>query len=39
MTTRNIEILPFRPCRGALGFFSPDFTVKAAPISAQAELL
>ena len=23
---RNAEILPFRPCKGALGFFTPDYT-------------
>lgn len=26
----NIEPLPFRPCRGALGFFVPDFSPQAA---------
>jgi hypothetical protein len=26
---RNAKPLPFRPCRGMLGFFTPDFTVSA----------
>lgn len=31
---RNARLLPFRPCRGQLGFFEPDFApapTKAAP--------
>lgn len=36
---RNAEALPFQPCRGALGFFTPDFTVpEPAPQSAQGAL-
>jgi len=45
---RNARPLPFRPCRGQLGFFAPDFTPpapkpekppKAQPISRQSTLL
>ncbi len=32
---RNARPLPFRPCRGALGFFTPDYT-PAPPKSAKA---
>ena len=28
---RNARLLPFVPCRGALGFFRPDFTPPAPP--------
>lgn len=33
---RNARLLPFRPCRGQLGFFEPDFT-PAPPKPAKAE--
>jgi hypothetical protein len=29
----NMEPLPFQPCRGALGFFVPDFTPGASPLA------
>jgi hypothetical protein len=36
---RNAEALPFQPCRGALGFFTPDFTApEPAPQPAQGAL-
>lgn len=41
---RNAHPLPFRPCRGQLGFFTPEFSpvtvvVKAAPtVSPQTDL-
>lgn len=28
---RNAKPLPFQPCRGALGFFEPNFTPPASP--------
>jgi hypothetical protein len=39
---RNAKPLPFRPCRGMLGFFTPDFTPpapKAKPAPRQAALI
>ena len=42
---RNARPLPFRPCRGMLGFFEPDFTsttpkpAKVQPAPRQASLL
>lgn len=36
---RNARLLPFRPCRGQLGFFVPDFTpppAKVAPVKPPA---
>lgn len=36
---RNAKALPFQPCRGALGFFTPDFTApEPAPQPAQGAL-
>ena len=36
---RNAEPLPFKPCRGQLGFFTPEFTEKPKPAPAQGVLL
>ena len=37
---RNAEPLPFKPCRGRLGFFTPNFDQPAAtPEPAQRELI
>lgn len=35
---RNAEPLPFQPCRGALGFFTPNFTGTPKPAPAQGDL-
>lgn len=36
---RNAEPLPFRRCRGALGFFTPNFDIVLPEPSAQAALI
>lgn len=36
---RNAEPLPFQPCKGRLGFFTPDFTETPKPTPAQGSLL
>lgn len=35
---KNAEALPFQPCKGRLGFFTPDFTPKPIIKPAQSEL-
>lgn len=35
---RNAEPLPFQPCKGRLGFFTPDFTEHPQPAPAQGAL-
>ena len=36
---RNAEPLPFQPCKGRLGFFTPDFTETPKPSPPQGVLL
>ena len=36
---RNAEPLPFQPCKGRLGFFTPDFNETPKPEPAQGALL